>query len=102
VFQSKGMAHFKFLLDRIVKSLAPCFPDKRVETTESIGLPDDAPDETVVSEASTGKFLLVAANHCDFRERVHNYVAQSSKKPMGAYKICDHIVYFAYVDSTRC
>jgi hypothetical protein len=87
VFQSNGMAHFKFLLDRSVKSLTPCFPDKRVETTESIGLPDDAPDETIVAEASTGKFLLVAANRCDFRECVRNYVAQSSKKPMGCHAV---------------
>ena len=72
------MAHFKFLLDRSVKSLTPCFPDKRVETTESIGLPEDAPDETVVAEASTGKFLLVAAIRAtepfeQFSQRVAEY-----------------------------
>jgi hypothetical protein len=73
------MAHFKFLLDRSVKSLAPCFPEKRVETTESLGLPDNAPDDLIVAEASAGKFLLVAANRSDFKDCVRNYVAQSSK-----------------------
>ncbi|SRR6266567_4656342 len=77
------MAHFKFLLDRSVKSLAHCFPDKRVETSESVGLPDNAPDEDIVAEASTGKYLLVSANRCDFRKCVRDYVARSSKKPMG-------------------
>lgn len=81
------MAHFKFLLDRSVKALLHCFPHKRVETTESIGLSDAAPDETIVKEASLGKFLLVTANRSDFRKAVREYVAQSSKKPMGCHAV---------------
>ena len=81
------MAHFKFLLDRSIKALVRCFQHKRVETTESIGLPDTASNETIVKEASLRKFLLVTANRSDFRNAVREYVAQSSKKLMGCHAV---------------
>ncbi|MFI5116845.1 MAG: hypothetical protein ACHP8B_09115 [Terriglobales bacterium] len=81
------MAHFKLLLDRGVGHLARCFPAKRVETTDSLGLPQDAPDDEIVAVASRGRYLLIAANRRDFARLVPAYVAKSTKKSDGCRRV---------------
>jgi hypothetical protein len=86
------MAHFKFLLDRGVAYLARCFPPKRVVTTDSLGLPSNAADEEIVEIASINKYLLVAANRCDFVPAVRAHIAKSSKKESGCCRVCGLIM----------
>jgi hypothetical protein len=86
------MAHFKFMLDRGVAHLAHCFPAKRVVTTDSLGLPSNTPDQDIVEIASSSRFLLVAANRCDFVPLVRAQVAKSSKKEKGCCRVCGLIV----------
>ena len=86
------MAHFKFMLDRGVAHLAHGFPAKRVVTTESLGLPGNLPDEDIVEIASSNKYLLVAANRCDFVPLARAQVAKSSKKERGCCRVCGLIM----------
>jgi hypothetical protein len=86
------MAHFKFILDRGVSHLAHCFPAKRVVTTGSLGLPDNAPDRDIVEIASSNGYLLIAANRCDFVPSVRAHVAKSSKKENGCCRVCGLIM----------
>ncbi len=86
------MAHFKFFLDRGVSHLARCFPAKRVFTTESLGLPQDAPDDEIVAVASQNRYLLVAANRRDFARLVPEYIKQSTKKADGCRRVCGLIL----------
>jgi hypothetical protein len=81
------MAHFKFLLDRGVSHLAHCFPAKRVITTDSLGLPQDASDDEIVAIAALKNYLLVAANRRDFARLVPEYIKQSTKKTDGCRRV---------------
>ncbi len=81
------MAHFKFMLDRGVSHLAQCFSEKRVVTTDSLGLPPDTPDDEIVGIASASGYLLVAANRRDFARLVPAYVAKSTRKTDGCRRV---------------
>src|SRR5271167_2830161 len=81
------MAHFKFLLDRGVSHLARCFPAKRVLTIDSLGLPENTPDDEIVAVASYHGYLLVAANRKDFARIVPAYIAKSTKKSDGCRRV---------------
>jgi hypothetical protein len=81
------MAHFKFLLDRGVSHLAHCFSEKRVVTTDSLGLPPDTPDEEIVAIASLNNYLLIAANRRDFGRLVPAHIAKSTKKTDGCHRV---------------
>jgi hypothetical protein len=81
------MSHFKFLLDRGVAHLAHCFPAKRIVTTDSLGLPQDTPDDEIIGIASQKNYLLIAANRRDFARLAPAYVAKSTKKTDGCRRV---------------
>ncbi len=81
------MAHFKFLLDRGVSHLAHCFPNKRVVTTDSLGLPQDTSDDEIIAVASANRYLLVAANRRDFARLAPAYIVKSTKKSDGCRRV---------------
>lgn len=86
------MAHFKFLLDRGVTHLAHCFSEKRVLTTDSLGLSELTPDEEIVEIASNNGYLLIAANRRNFRRLVPAHIAKSTRKPDGCRRVAGLIL----------
>ena len=86
------MSHFKFLLDRGVTHLARCFPAKRVVTVESLGLPENTPDEEIVDIASYNGYLIVTANRRDFARLVPAQIGRSTKKADGCRRVSGMIL----------
>jgi hypothetical protein len=74
------MRPYRFLIDESVKSVATCFPRHRVLSLEKVGLPADAPDQSIVEVAYETDATIVTANGRDFVKLMDDFLKKQMEK----------------------